>query len=149
MEHGPPAPDFGAPRELRKPCRGAVHPKAREGIALFDAREYWHAHEALEEAWLDEAGPVRHLYRGILQAGVVYLHVQQENYRGAVKVYHRSRRWLDPFPNHCRGVDVGRLREELETVYREVRRLGPDRLDELDHDLLKPIHWVSESQQDH
>lgn len=123
-------------------CAGKLHPMARKGLDLFDARHYWHAHEALEEAWLAEPGPARNLYRGVLQAGVVYLHAQRGNYRGVIKVYRRCRRWLDPFPDHCRGIDVGQLRADLEAVYSETLRLGPDHMDKLDPSLLKPIRRV-------
>ncbi len=112
---------------------------ALRGIELFDAQKYWHAHEALEEAWLEEDGPIRHLYRGILQGGVVYLHAQRGNYRGVMKVYARCRRWLDPFPARCRGIDVEQLRKDLRSLFQEARRLGPERLDELDAGLYKPI----------
>ena len=124
---------------IRQSCQGELHPMAIKGFELFNAGRYWHAHEALEEAWLEEAGEVRNLYRGILQAGVVYLHVTRSNYRGVVKVYQRSTRWLDPFPDRCRGVDVGRLKSDLERVFSETRRLGPEGLDRFNLDLLKPL----------
>lgn len=131
--------NIGPQEEIAASCTGKLHPKAAEGLALFDAKKYWHAHEALETAWLEEPGPVRHLYRGILQAGVVYLHAERVNYRGVIKVYKRCRKWLDPFPARCRGLDIGQLRADLETVYDAVVALGPERLHELDHALLKPI----------
>jgi predicted metal-dependent hydrolase len=134
----------GFTNDLQRACVGELHPLALRGFKLFDERQYWHAHEALEAAWLEEPGPVRDLYRGILQAGVVYLHVQRENYAGAVKVYKRCRRWLDPFPKHCRGLDIGQLRADLEAVYLTVRVLGPDSLDRFDEGLLRPITWVSQ-----
>jgi predicted metal-dependent hydrolase len=112
---------------------------AVEGLELFNAGQYWKAHEALEEAWLDEIGEVRHLYRGILQAGVTYLHVERNNYRGAIKVYHRSQRWLAPFPDICRGINIGQLKADLDTVFSEIKRLGQDHLVKFDHSLLKPI----------
>jgi hypothetical protein len=115
------------------------------GFTLFNAGEYWKAHEALEEAWLEEQGQVRHLYRGILQVAVTYYHIQRGNFAGAVKVYARSKRWLDPFPDICRGVDVKGLRRHLEQVMLEVYRLGPDNLAELDPHLLQPIRWSEES----
>jgi predicted metal-dependent hydrolase len=133
----------GPENDLPAACTGDLHPMAVRGFELFDARQYWHAHEALETAWLEEPGPVRDLYRGVLQAGVVYLHVQRENYRGAVKVYHRCRRWLDPFPDHCRGLNVGQLRQDLETVFNTVNKLGPAQLNRFDHTLLKPIAWTA------
>ncbi len=129
-------------QEIAASCSGQLHPQAQEGLVLFDARRYWHAHEALETAWLEEPGPVRHLYRGILQAGVVYLHAERKNYRGVTKVYKRCRRWLDPFPPHCRGLDIGQLRSDLAAMYQTVVALGPDRLDELDPALFKPIVYL-------
>ena len=127
------------PRPSFSDCDGPLHPMAEKGIALFNSRRYWKAHEALEIAWLEEKGEIRHLYRGILQVGVAYLHVQQRNYLGALKMYKRSQHWLAPFPDRCRGIDVRQLKAELEAVIREVKRLGPSRLDEFDDSLLKPV----------
>ena len=112
---------------------------AGKGIELFNDGEYWLAHEALEEAWLDEGGEARNLYKAILQAGVVYLFVERGNYRGALKVYGRCWRWLEAIPDRCKGLDIGQLKEDLKAVVGEVRRLGPDGLDGFDQSLLKPI----------
>jgi predicted metal-dependent hydrolase len=135
------SPDFDLPHPSPADCQGLLDPVAVRGLELFNARKYWLAHEALEEAWKEEPGEIRHLYRGILQVGVTYLHVERGNYVGAMKVYRRSRRWLDPFPGRCRGVDLDRLRLDLERVMAEVRRLGPERLGEIDLSLLKPVVW--------
>ena len=129
--------------ELAQACKGKLHSKAEEGIRLFDAKEYWHAHEALEAAWLDEPGPARQLYKGILQAGVAYLHVQRGNFVGVMKLHKRSQVWLAPWPDLCRSVDVGRLKADLEMVIAEVRRLGVERINEFDQNLLKPIRRTS------
>lgn len=123
-------------------CEGVLHNKAEEGVRLFNEKEYWHAHEALEEAWLDESGPVRQLYKGILQTGVAYLHVQRANFIGVMKMYKRSSVWLAPWPEHCRTIDVEKLRDDLHSVIQEARRLGPKRIDQLDQILLQPIHRV-------
>jgi predicted metal-dependent hydrolase len=120
-------------------CQGAIHPKAVEGLDLFNRGQYWKAHEALEAAWLAEGGEIRHLYRGILQVGVAYLHIQRCNYRGAMKMYYRSQRWLDPFPDVCRGINVGKVKQDFEIAIAQVQRLGPDRMAEFDPNLLKPV----------
>jgi uncharacterized protein len=120
-------------------CDGEIHPMAVKGLELFNAGQYWKAHEALEEAWLNESGEIRHLYRGILQVGVTYLHVERNNYYGALKVYYRSKRWLAPFPDYCRGIPVRELKINLEAVIDELRKLGPNHLDKFDKSLLKPI----------
>lgn len=122
-------------------CFGELHPKAKEGIRLFNEGKYFEAHEALEAAWRAEAGPIRELYQGILQAAVTYHHILRGNYAGAVKVYERSMKRLESFPASCRGVDVGKLRADLSRVIAEVQRLGQEHIDEFDRSMLKPVVW--------
>jgi hypothetical protein len=123
-------------------CQGMLHMKAAEGLELFNSGHYFEAHESLESAWREETGPVRELYRGILQAAVVYLHITRGNYAGAIKVYQRSQRWLIPWPETCRGVDVGKLRRDLDAAIGEVKMLGPERIDSFNLSLLKPVAYA-------
>lgn len=122
-------------------CQARLHPRAMEGLRLFNAGEYFEAHEALEDAWNAETGRVRDLYRGILQIAVVYLHITRRNYNGAVKVYARSQRWIKDWPAVCRGIQVEELRRHAEAVINEVQRLGLERISEFDNSLLKPVRW--------
>ncbi len=94
-------------------CAQPLPESAREGVALFNAGRFFEAHEALEDAWRAEVHPGRALYQGLLQAAVVCLHLQRGNLRGARKVYRRCMRHLAPLPAVCRGVAVGRLRDDL------------------------------------
>jgi uncharacterized protein len=125
-------------------CNAPLHPQAAEGLHLFNAGKYFEAHEALEEAWNEEAGPVRELYRGILQIAVVYLHVTRRNYNGAIKVHGRSQKWLKDWPAMCRGVYVEELRRNAAAVIAEVQRLGAERLAEFDNSLLRPVRWTED-----
>ena len=138
------------PREIPHPlpsdCQGELHPMALRGFQLFNAGEYWRAHEALESAWLEEPGQIRHLYRGILQAGVVFFHIQKLNYAGADKVYRRSLRWLNPFPDVCRGIAVQDLRQGLAEVMAEIYHLGAQRMQEFDQSRLCKLHRADGSQ---
>ena len=122
-------------------CGGRLHPRARKGLILFNERKYFEAHEELEAAWKDEKGKIRELYQGILQAGVTYLHITRGNHTGAIKVYGRSMRWLRQWPETCRGVEVGQLRNDLDAAIEEVKRLGEKRIAEFNRDMLKPIIW--------
>jgi hypothetical protein len=70
-----------------------TYPLAPRGFAFNPGGKH-----AARSCWLEELGQIRHLYRGILQAGVVFHHIQKLNYAGADKVYLRSQRWLQPFP---------------------------------------------------
>ena len=122
-------------------CQGALHPKAIEGLHLFNEGKYFEAHEELETAWRDETSPIRDLYRGILQVAVTYLHITRGNYDGAVKVYGRSLKWLKDWGDVCRGIHVQKLRHDAESVMQEVHRLGEERITEFDKSLFQPIQW--------
>ncbi len=122
-------------------CSGALHPKAIEGLRLFNAGEFFEAHEELETAWREETGEIRDLYRGILQVAVTYLHITRGNYDGAVKVYGRSLKWTRDWGDVCRGINVKKFREDAETVMKEVERLGRERIAAFDLSLFQPIQW--------
>jgi uncharacterized protein len=128
-------------------CQGPLHPKAIQGLEAFNHGHYFEAHEALEAAWRDESGPLRDLYRGILQVGVVYLHITRHNYPGAIKVYHRCQKWLQPWPEICRGVAVGQLRQDLEEAIAALQALGPLHIAGFDPSLLKPVNYSTSENQ--
>jgi len=146
-------------------CSAPLHPQAAEGLRLFNAGEYFEAHESLEAAWLEEQGKVRELYRGILQIAVVYLHATRQNYNGVIKVYGRSQRWLKDWPDSCRGIHVAQLQKDAAwwlkdwpdscrgihvaqlqkdaaSVVKEIERLGIQNISQFDNSLLKPIQWI-------
>lgn len=129
-------------QEIRSGCQGPLHPKAEEGIRLFNEGDYWRAHEALEEAWLEEPGSARALYKAILQAGVFYLQIQRGNLRGAFKMHKRCLVWLTPWPDQCRTINIGQLKIDIQIALDQAATLGADHLDEFDHTLLKPLQRV-------
>jgi len=122
-------------------CAEKLHPRAREGLRLFNQGRYFEAHEELEAAWRAEQGQIRELYQGVLEAGVSYLHLRQGNLAGAQKVFVRSMRWLRDWPEVCRGVQIGQLRRDLEKAVAEASRLGADQLSHLSDDYFKPVVW--------
>jgi uncharacterized protein len=136
------SPEMKAVTVKSSDCVGDIHPSAIKGMELFNTGEYWLAHEELEAAWKEESGAVRELYRAILQTAVIYLHITRANYRGAIKVYGRVQKWITPWPDVCRGIEIGQLRQDLEIVIAEVKRLGPDRLISFDRSLFKPVRWA-------
>jgi len=120
-------------------CSSPLAPQARRGIKKFNRGEYYACHDDLEDAWRQDTGAARDLYRGILQMGIAYYQIEKKNYRGAAKMLLRVRQWLDPLPNVCRGVNVDQLRKDAATVYEELLDLGPGQIGELDRKLFKPV----------
>lgn len=127
---------------LAAACRQPLSALARRGAELFNAGDYFEAHEILEEAWNEDRTAVRELYRAILQVAVAYLQIERGNYRGAAKMFLRLRQWIDPLPATCRGVDVQGLREAAYAVEAELLRLGEDGIHELDRSLFRPVRLL-------
>lgn len=122
-------------------CQGRLHPKAIEGIELFNEGKFFEAHEEFEAAWRDESDTIRDLYRGILQVAVTYLHITRANYDGAVKVYGRSLKWTKGWADICRGIHVKKLCIDAENIMKEMERLGRERIGDFDISLFQPIQW--------
>ena len=124
-------------------CRQPLPAPALEGLRLFNAGEYFEAHEVLEEAWRAESSAGRQLYQAVLQVAVAYLQIERGNYRGAVKMFQRSRKWIDPLPDECQGIDIATLRQDAQAAYAHLIALGPERLSEFDRALFKPVIYHS------
>lgn len=125
--------------EIAAKCLQPLSELAIRGLELFNAGEYFEAHEVLEHAWNLETGIGRELYRAVLQIAVAYLQIERNNYKGAMKMFLRSRQWIDPLPDICRGVNILQLRNDAREMYRELERLGPKRIHEITPDQFKPV----------
>ncbi len=133
-------PDPARQDELRSQCQEPLPPEAREGIAQLNAGHYYRQHDLFEALWMAEAGPVRDLYRAILQVGVAYYQVTRGNRSGAIKMLLRSLQWLAVLPECCQGVDVKRLREDSARVWAALEQA--DDLRDFDRALLQPVRLV-------
>lgn len=102
--------------ELLCQCDEELPARARLGIEKFNAGEYYAQHDLLEEQWMLENGPVRDLYRAILQVGIAYYHIVRGNYRGALKMLLRCEQWFSVLPDICQGVNIRQLHEDANRV---------------------------------
>ncbi len=122
-------------------CQENLPPLAVKGLQEFNRGNYYRQHDMFEEQWVNTSGPVRDLYRAVLQVGVAYYQIENGNYLGAIKMLQRSVQWLHIMPDHCQGIDVEQLRRDSYAARAELERLGPERLREFDKSLLKPVRW--------
>ena len=58
-------------------------PRWLQGVALFNAAEWYPCHDLLEDLWHGTQGPLRPVLQGILQIAVAHLHLERDNRRGA------------------------------------------------------------------
>lgn len=123
-------------------CEGPPDEALRRGAALFNHRAFYAQHEVLEDAWRAESGPVRDLYRGILQVGVGCYHLSRGNHRGACNLLRYGLARLEPFEPVCLGVDVTALRVAAARALAALEELGPERVGEFDEQRLPRVAFV-------
>ncbi|NDJ51781.1 MAG: DUF309 domain-containing protein [Chloroflexi bacterium] len=131
---------------LEDQCGEALPQRARDAIAMFNAGEYYQQHDLFEAQWMEEEGPVRDLYRAILQVGVAYYQIERGNRNGALKMLLRSVQWLNILPDRCQGVNVSRLRADVTRV-REALEAFPSTADlaDFDRSLLGAVEWSEDA----
>jgi hypothetical protein len=113
-----------------------------EGVRLFNQGDYYTCHEVLEDAWNEEPAPVRVMYQGILQIGVACYHIQNKNWRGAMKVLERGIPKTGRFAPSCMGLDIARLLAQAQALRQELLRLGPEWHGEFDTRLFPQIQFI-------
>ncbi len=91
-----------------------------QGIAYFNACEFFEAHEVWEELWKNYSGELRLFYKGLIQAAVALHHFGNGNIRGARKVYGSSRGYLVQYQPVCVGLDVGKFLAEFDACFANV-----------------------------
>jgi uncharacterized protein len=132
----------GAPRATCADGRPAALDTA---IEQFNRREFFECHETLEALWNAEPGPVRVLYKGVLQVGVGCYHLLRHNYRGATVKLRSGIDYLAPFASGCLGVDVHRLIVEARALLAALEALGPERFQQVDLALIPHVHPAARS----
>jgi predicted metal-dependent hydrolase len=85
-----------------------------EGIRLFNAGEFWHAHEQWEACWLAAAEPEATFYKGIIQAAAALVHWQRGNPRGLRRNWEKARPKLTALPAVMKGLDLRALIADMD-----------------------------------
>lgn len=81
-----------------------------EGVRLFNEQQFWHAHEAWEDAWKAERDPaLRRFYKGVIQTAAALVHWQRGNPRGIHLNWAKARSQLVALPHEMLGVDLQEL----------------------------------------
>jgi uncharacterized protein len=105
--------------------------KFERGLAHFNAREFFEAHEVWEELWLVEAAPENTFLQGIIQIAAAFHHYRRGNTDGAETLLAAGIVKITRFPADHRGLAILELREEAKAWARalgERQRPGDERL---------------------
>lgn len=90
---------------------------------LFNAEEFWEAHEALEEIW-KETKDDRFL-RGLIVFAAAFVHVQRGNASGCRKVLEKCIVWLEPYAPRRWDLDVERVLAHARYCHSQLDRVLP------------------------
>jgi len=84
------------------------------GIVLFNAQEFFKAHEAWEELWLQAPGEEKAFLQGIIQIAAAFHHYRRGNLRGSKSLVAAGIAKLREYPALHFEVDVARLVSEAQ-----------------------------------
>jgi len=83
------------------------------GIRLFNAREFYDAHEVWEDVWRESQGLEKRFLQGLIQAAVALHHHSTGNVVGACSLMARAQKNLAECPVEFGGIHVSSLLEAL------------------------------------
>jgi len=95
------------------------------GIALFNQRRYFEAHEIWEAAWLRADGQDKLFLQFLIQAAAALLHVERGNYGGAKSVWAKARVKRALLPAQFLGINLEEFTFCIEAVMTQARMTAP------------------------
>ncbi len=94
-----------------------------EGVALFNAGEWFEAHEVWEDIWRMASGPKKHFYQGLIQVAVTIEHMRRGNPRGVLSVWTTAQEKFRGIDDVYMGIDVPALLSAVRAMVEPIRRL--------------------------
>jgi len=92
------------------------------GRGLFNEGRHYQAHEAWEEAWLEEEGEVRRLLQGLIQVAAGYHKaLVQDRPSGTAKLFAAGLEKLAPLPDGFAGLRLDPFRAGVAAALGDVR----------------------------
>lgn len=98
-----------------------MRPELQAGARLFNAGEWWEAHEAWEAVWARATGPERTFVQALILLAAA-LHKRWHHGSLAHRNFYKAERYLDLLPGEYGGVDLRALREEVRAALEEPGR---------------------------
>ena len=84
------------------------------GVELFNAGEFFEAHEVWEDLWMECSSAERRFFQALIQAAVALHHFGRGNSTGATRLFHSGRRYMEPYRPAYLGLDVEQFWKTME-----------------------------------
>ncbi len=108
-----------------------------EGLRLYDAGEFFTAHEAWESVWLNAPEPEKTFLQGLIQVTAAFHHFQGNNRLGTVLLLQAALRRLDRYPPGFGGIAVALVCQDVRDCLRKLEA-GELEADETDFQIVSP-----------
>ncbi len=123
-------------------CNDSPSGELLRALGEFNRGDWFDCHETLEDLWVGTEGEVRYFYQGVLQVAVALHHWRNGNFKGAVRLLESGADYLRRVRPACQRVDVEGLVLAADRVRESLSNLGPDRMTELDQELIPRLRLV-------
>ncbi len=84
-----------------------------EGLRLYQAGEFFQAHEAWEAVWLGAQAPEKIFLQALIQVTAAFHHLQRNNRLGASRLLQAALRRLESYPEFFAGFSVRPLCKDI------------------------------------
>jgi predicted metal-dependent hydrolase len=96
-----------------------------EGLRLYDAGEFFTAHEAWESVWLGLSEPEKTFLQGLIQVTAAFHHLRRDNPLGTTLLLQAALRRLDRYPASFGGISVALLCHDIRERLRRLEAGEP------------------------
>jgi hypothetical protein len=117
---------------MSEPTSAGLPLPLRRFVARFDRREYWLAHEELEELWQYDR---RDFFKGMIQIAAAHVHIERCNWRGARRLLRTGLEYIEGVPARYQGFDVEAVRVRAGAALQRVAELAEHDAGEYDEGL--------------
>ena len=87
----------------------------KKGIALYNKKEFYEAHEYWEELWIEYHLKDKKFIQALIQLTVAYYHLSTGNQKGALSLLNKSLDKMKLFIPVNRGFDVGQIVNSIDS----------------------------------
>lgn len=95
--------------------------KFKDGVELFNKRNFFEAHEVWERLWLN-ADEEKKFLQGLIFIAGSYYHYKNKNIRGAELFLERGYELLLNYPNKYLNIDIKKLKKDTKNNLEKIKK---------------------------
>ncbi len=110
------------------------------GIKKFNDKDFYAAHDILEDVWFDITGSDRSFYQGLIHLAVGFYHItDKNNSKGALLQLRKGIAKLTPYKPAYERVELSKLLVNIEKCVNKIERFKDSKIQKFDIKLIPKI----------